>query len=140
LSAAGAVGLSLLFSLTVWAAWPFFEAHIFQGAYTHIQSVVVLWCLATSVSVVCKVFSTELTGFARFQELSLIRIASSIITLITLAVVVAVGSFQWSVAAILVGYLADFGLMIIVLSRIRAKGRTKLANEAIGASLGCGDT
>ncbi len=117
LSAIGITVAAGLFLAVMSTAWPLLQTHVFRGAYAGIETVVVLWALAMSVRLVGDVYSTEMQGLAKFRELTLASIAGAGVALITLGVVVAIGNYQWSILAVVLGDVADLAVVLWIRGR-----------------------
>ena len=121
-SAAGAIVLAVLFIIAVWLGWPYLQSHVFRGEYTNIGTIVALWGLVSVIFLVDGVYSTQLQGLARFRELSLTSIVGALVTLVMLAVVVAMGNYEWSIGAIALGNIVELALVLFILSRVYQAG------------------
>jgi O-antigen/teichoic acid export membrane protein len=117
LSAVCFVVLTVLFTFAVAAAWPLLERHIFRGAYSEIKPLVILWGIATAVTMLPAVYSMQAQGLGKFRELSGASILGALTSAAALAVVVLAGDFAWSVSAIILGQLASLGLILAILWR-----------------------
>lgn len=117
LSAVSFVVLTVLFTFAVAAAWPLLERHIFRGAYSEIKPLVILWGIATAVTMLPAVYSMQAQGLGKFRELSGASIFGALTSAAALALVVLAGDFAWSVSAIILGQLASLGLILAILWR-----------------------
>jgi O-antigen/teichoic acid export membrane protein len=140
LSALGITAAAALFLAVVWAAWPVLEAHVFRDAYADMATVVALWAAAMLVRLVCDVYSIEMQGLAKFRELTLASIAGASVALITLAGVVAVGNYQWTILAVVLGHVADLAVVLWIRRRALRGEAAIFASEPAGAPAGAGVT
>lgn len=123
LSALGAAVATGLFGSILWLAWPQIEASLLRGAYSNIGLVVALWGIATFIHLLAGIYSTVLASQARYHELSLASIAAALIALILLVPLIALGSYEWSIAAIAAGSFVDLVLVTWLIARGRRTGR-----------------
>jgi len=95
-------------------AWPLLKAQMFEGAFANVETIIVLWCIATGVTTTTGVFSVEAQSLAKFRELSYGSILGAGVCGAVLLVAVAIGDFRGSVVAVIAGQLA----LLIVIRRI----------------------
>ncbi len=117
LSALSFVVLTALFTGAIAAAWPLLEQHIFRGGYSGIKPLVILWGIATAVTLLPAAYSIEAQGLSKFRELSAASIIGALASALALAVVVLAGDFEWSVSAIILGQIASLIVILFILVR-----------------------
>lgn len=118
LSILTALSASALYFLVLWLSWPLLTTYLFRSDYTNIGIVVVLWSLVALVQLVLRVYSTELQGFARFGELSVLGIIAALTTLLLLVGAVVWGTFEWSIVAVIGGNLLAVALAKMTLDQV----------------------
>lgn len=118
LSVLAGIAVSLLYMAAIWLLWPVLEEHVFRGQYANIEIVAALWALTVVLRIITGIYSTQLEGFARFRELSFTSLAGACVALVSLFIVVALGSYQWSILAIAAGLVVDIVLVTLVLHKL----------------------
>jgi hypothetical protein len=112
LGAAAAVYALYLGALAL--AWPLLKAHLFEGEFADVETIILLWCVAIGVITTTGVFSVEAQSMVKFRELSYGSILGAGVCGGILLVAVAMGDFRGSVVAVIGGQLA----FLIVIRRI----------------------
>jgi O-antigen/teichoic acid export membrane protein len=113
----GAFAAAALFFVVLYLCWPLLNSHLFRRSYDSIELVAALWALAAVTKLVTQVYGTELQGFARFGELSAIGVIAALASLVLLLATVLIGTFEWSILAVIGGNLVALGLIRLILSR-----------------------
>lgn len=128
-SALCAVFVSVAFMVTLWAAWDLLETYVFRGQYGNIELVASLWAMVMMLRLISGVYSTQLEGCARFRELSFTSLAGASVALVGLILVLAFGSYEWSILAIAAGFSVDILMVLVFLSRIFGKDAQRSSPE-----------
>lgn len=102
------------------AAWPFIREKMFKGHFANVESIIVLWSVATAVTMTAGIFSVEAQSLIKFRELAVGAIYGAIASGIALLAVVALGDFRGSVFAVILGQV----IYLISVLRILANSKT----------------
>lgn len=87
-------------------AWPYIKTHIFQAQFANLETICVLWAVATAMTITAGVFSLEAQSLIKFRELSFAAILGAVACGIVLAIAVGIGDFRGSILAVIAGQIA----------------------------------
>lgn len=127
-SAVASVAINASLLVAIWIAWPFIDVHVFRGSYPGIETVVTLWGLQSATACLRDIYSTELTGFAKFRKSSISGIVGVLVLLLCLPVSLVTDNYRMIILANVPAYLCQLGTIIVML---------RAASVSAGSPLSC---